>query len=93
MTVSVRIPTPLRKFTAGQEKVDVDGTTVGEALSNLTENHPELGAKIFSDDGSVRRFVNIFANDEDIRFQDSLDTELSEGDQVSIVPAIAGGRS
>ncbi len=93
MTVSIRIPTPLRKFTAGQETVDVEGTTVGEALSNLTESHPDLGAKIFGDNGEVRRFVNIFANDEDIRFQDSLDTELSDGDQVSIVPAIAGGCS
>ncbi len=93
MSVSVRIPTPLRKFTAGQETVDVDGQTVGEALSNLMETHPDLEAKIFGDDGSVRRFVNIFANDEDIRFQDALDTELSDGDQVSIVPAIAGGRA
>lgn len=91
MAVQVRIPTPLRKFTAGQEAVSVEGSTVGEVLSNLTEDHPELGQKIFSEDGEVRRFVNIFANDEDIRFQDKLDTGLSDGDQVSIVPAIAGG--
>ncbi len=93
MTVQVRIPTPLRKFTAGQEEVAVEGATVGEALMNLTESHPELKSKIFSDDGAVRRFVNIFANDEDIRFQEKLETPLSEGDLVSIVPAIAGGRS
>lgn len=91
MSVSVRIPTPLRKFTAGQETVDVEGSTVGEALSDLTESHPDLEPKIFGDDGDVRRFVNIFANDEDIRFQDELETSISDGDQLSIVPAIAGG--
>lgn len=91
MSVQVRIPTPLRKFTAGQEMVSVEGGTVGEALANLGEAHPELKAKIFGNDGKVRRFVNVFANDEDIRFQEKLETPLSEGDQISIVPAIAGG--
>ncbi len=91
MSVNVRIPTPLRKFTDGKEVVDVDGQTVGEALTNLTEAHPDLEPKLFDDDGDVRRFVNIFANDEDIRFQESLETELEDGDQVSLVPAIAGG--
>lgn len=91
MTVSVRIPTPLRKYTDGQDQVSVEGATVGEALANLAEAHPELKSRIFDDSGTVRRFVNVFANDEDIRFQEQLDTELSEGDQVSIVPAIAGG--
>ncbi len=93
MDVSIRIPTPLRKFTDGKETVDVEGATVGDALSNLTEAHPDLKPKIFGDDGEVRRFVNIFANDEDIRFQDKLETSLDDGDQVSIVPAIAGGRT
>ncbi len=93
MSVQVRIPTPLRKFTAGQEIVSVDGETVGEALANLMSEHPELKAKIFGDNGEIRRFVNVFANDEDIRFQEKMDTKLSDGDQVSIVPAIAGGRS
>lgn len=93
MAVQIRIPTPLRKFTAGQEVVAVEGETVGEALGNLTESHPELKSKIFSDDGQLRRFVNIFANDEDIRFQEKLDTAINDGDQVSIVPAIAGGRA
>ena len=91
MSVSVRIPTPLRKFTAGAESVSVEGQTVGEVLDNLTEDHPELKAKLFGDEGNVRRFVNIFANDEDIRFQDQLETAVEDGDQVSIVPAIAGG--
>ena len=75
----------------GDYSVDVDGSSVGEVLQNLAESHPDLRDRIFDDEGSVRRFVNVFANDEDIRFQDQLDTELSDGDQVSIVPAIAGG--
>ena len=91
MTVSIRIPTPLRKYTGGQDQVSVEGATVGEALANLSEAHPEIESRIFDDAGSLRRFVNVFANDEDIRFQDKLDTEVSDGDQVSIVPAIAGG--
>ena len=92
-SVEVRIPTPLRKFTDGQETVAVEGATVGEVLESLTKRYPDLGPKIFGDDGEVRRFVNIFANDEDIRFQEKLDTSVDDGDQVSIVPAIAGGRS
>ncbi len=91
MSVEVRIPTPLRKHTDGQEVVEVDGSTAGEVLHNLAEAHPDLREKIFTDDGDVRRFVNVFANDRDIRFQDELETEVDEGDQVSIVPAIAGG--
>jgi molybdopterin converting factor small subunit len=91
MTVNIRIPTPLRKYTDGQDQVSVEGSTVGEALANLTDAHPEIESRIFDDSGTLRRFVNVFANDEDIRFQDSLDTGVSEGDQISIVPAIAGG--
>ena len=91
MSVSVRIPTPLRKHTDGQEEVEVDGSTAGEVLQNLGEEYPDLREKIFTDDGGVRRFVNVFANDRDIRFQDELETEVEDGDQVSIVPAMAGG--
>lgn len=90
MSVNVRIPTPLRKFTDGKETVTVEGSTVGEALGNLVEDYPDIEPKIM-DEGEVRQYVNVFANDEDIRFQDELDTSLEEGDQVSIVPAIAGG--
>ena len=93
MSVTVRIPTPLRKHTDGNETVEIDGSTAGEVLQNLAETHPALREKIFTDDGDVRRFVNVFANDRDIRFQEKLDTEVEEGDQVSIVPAIAGGRA
>ena len=91
MSVTVRIPTPLRKHTDGNETVEVEGTTAGEVLQNLGEAHPGLRDKIFTDDGDVRRFVNVFANDRDIRFQEKLETEVEDGDQVSIVPAIAGG--
>lgn len=91
MSVTVRIPTPLRKHTDGQETVEVDGQTAGEVLQNLGEAHPGLRDKLFTDEGDVRRFVNVFANDRDIRFQDELETEVADGDQVSIVPAIAGG--
>lgn len=91
MTVAVRIPTPLRKHTEGNEVVEVDGSTTGEVLNNLAEQHPDLRDKLFTDEGDLRRFVNVFANDEDIRFLDKLDTEVEDGDQVSIVPAIAGG--
>jgi molybdopterin synthase sulfur carrier subunit len=91
MSVQVRIPTPLRKYTDGQDQVAVDAQTVGQALDSLTEAHPELKSRIFDDAGSLRRFVNVYANDEDIRFQNSLDTEVSDGAEVSIVPAIAGG--
>ena len=92
MAVTVRIPTPLRKFTDGQAEVAVEGTNVAQALAALTEGHPELKARICDDAGKVRRFVNLFANDEDIRFLENLDTELKDGDELSIVPAIAGGR-
>jgi sulfur-carrier protein len=88
---TVRIPTPLRKLTDGKEEVSAAGATVGEVLTNLEGNYPGLKARICEEDGSVKRFVNIFANDEDIRFLDNLDTPVKDGDEVSIVPAIAGG--
>ena len=93
MNVDVRIPTPLRKHTDGQETVEVDGSTAGEVLHNLAERHPGLKDKIFTEDGEVRRYVNVFAGEEDIRFQDELETPITEGDDVSIVPAIAGGEA
>ena len=90
-TIQVRIPTPLRKFTEHQDVVRVQGQTVGQALHALAEQHPELRARLFDEAGAIRRFVNVFANEEDIRFLDQLDTALAEGDELSIVPAIAGG--
>lgn len=91
MAFTVRIPTALRKLAAGNETVEVEGATVGEAVANIRSAHPDLAAQLVDDSGKVRRFVNIFANDEDIRFLDDLDTALSAGDELSIVPAIAGG--
>ena len=87
----VWLPTPLRKFSGELETVEIPGETVGEVLQNLTESYPDLRRRLFSDDGSVRRFINVFANDEDIRFQENLETRLADGAEVRIVPAIAGG--
>jgi molybdopterin synthase sulfur carrier subunit len=91
MAVTVRIPTPLRKFTGDQADVDVDGGTIGELLDNLEGQHAGIKERIVDEEGGIRRFVNIYVNEEDIRFLDGPDTALKEGDQVTIVPAIAGG--
>jgi sulfur-carrier protein len=87
----VRIPTPLRKLTQGQEEVSAAGATVAEVITDLESNYPGIKTRICDDQGKVRRFVNIFANDEDIRFLQNLDTPVGESDEISIVPAIAGG--
>lgn len=91
MPISVRIPTPLRKLTGEQEVVQAEGATIAEILGSLEKLHPGLADRICDENGSVRRFVNIFVNDEDIRFLEEKSTPLKEGDEVSIVPAIAGG--
>ncbi|HUH01085.1 MAG TPA: MoaD/ThiS family protein [Kofleriaceae bacterium] len=88
---TVRIPTPLRKLTDGKEEVSAAGATIGELITDLDANFPGIKARICDDKGQVRRFVNIFANDEDIRFLQNLDTPVKDTDEVSIVPAIAGG--
>jgi len=90
MAVTVRIPTPLRSLTGGADEVSVEGATVAEVIESLEVNHPGMKDRLCDDKG-VRRFVNIYANDEDIRFLDNLETTLKEGDTLSIVPAIAGG--
>ena len=86
-----RIPTPLRAFTGGNEEVSVDGATIDEAVANLGSAHPDLKARICDADGKVRRFVNLYKNDEDIRALDAGATALVAEDVVAIVPAIAGG--
>ena len=91
MAVKVRIPTPLRTLTGGADEVPADGGTVAEVIENLEANHPGMKDRLCDDKG-VRRFVNLYANDEDIRFLDNLETALKDGDTLSIVPAIAGGR-
>ena len=92
MAVTVRIPTPLRKFTGDQADVEVDGGTVGELIDNLEAKHAGIKERI-ADESGIRRFVNIYVNEEDIRFLDGPATGLKDGDQVTIVPAIAGGHS
>ena len=92
MAVTVRIPTPLRTLTGGADEVSADGGTVAEVIDNLETHHPGMKDRLCDEKG-VRRFVNIYANDEDIRFLDNLETLLKEGDTLSIVPAIAGGAS
>ncbi|HET6612169.1 MAG TPA: ubiquitin-like small modifier protein 1 [Kofleriaceae bacterium] len=89
---TVRIPTPLRKLTEGKEEVSVAGGTIGELINNLDSTYPGLKARICDEGGKVKRFVNIFADGEDIRFLKDLDTPVKDGGEVSIVPAIAGGR-
>ncbi len=86
----IRIPTPLRAFTDGAADINVAGETVGQALTNLVEQHPDLRAHLFNDD-ELRSFVNIFIDDEDIRFLQGLDTEIEGDDSLRIIPSIAGG--
>ena len=91
MAAIVRIPTQLRTLTAGAGEVKVEGSTVGEVLKALDAAHPGFGERLFDENGKVRRFVNVFIADEDIRFLSGVDTEVTDGQTVSIVPAVAGG--
>jgi len=90
MAITVKIPAQLRGVTAGEGEVEVVGATVGEALDAVFDQHSELRERI-TEDGTLRRFVNVYVSGEDIRFQDGLDTTLSDGDEVTILPAVAGG--
>ena len=91
MAVKVMIPTPLRPYAAKQESVDLQAGTVAEALSALTSRYGELKKHLYSDDGRLRSFVNVYVNDEDIRYLQKDQTRVKEGDTISIVPSIAGG--
>ena len=86
----IRIPTPLRPYTGGNEYVEINGETVGEALRDLTRQYPELEAHLF-DEGKLRSFVNVFLGDEDIRYLEGEGTILGEDDRLMIIPSIAGG--
>jgi MoaD family protein len=88
---TVRIPTPLRKLTQGKEEVHAGGKNVGELIADLEKNFPGIKERICDETGAVRRFVNIFVKDEDIRFLQNLETPVKDADEISIVPAIAGG--
>ena len=90
MSVNVKIPTQLRAATEGEGVATVDGTTVGEVLDSLYERFGELRSRI-AEDGGLRRFVNVYVDGEDIRFLDGLDTPVKDGDEVTILPAVAGG--
>jgi len=91
MAVNVLIPTPLQTLTGGQDTVQVDAANVDKLIVALEEKHAGLGNRLRNADGGLHRFINIYVNGEDIRFLQSAETELKDGDEVSIVPAIAGG--
>jgi MoaD family protein len=91
MPVKVMIPTPLRAYAGKQESVELQASTVGEALASLTSQYHSLKQHLFGEDGRLRSFVNVYVNDEDIRYLQKDQTRLKEGDTVSIVPSIAGG--
>jgi molybdopterin converting factor small subunit len=91
--MKILIPTPLRPYAGKRDAVDLNAGTVGEALFQLTSEHPELKRHLFTDEGRLRSFVNVYVNDEDIRFLDKEHTPVRESDTISIVPSIAGGRS
>ena len=91
-TLNVHIPTPLRQYADGKPAVEVDGSTVGDALGSLTQQYPELKKHLYNDDGKLRAFVNVYVNDEDIRYLEKDKTPLQPGDSISIVPSIAGGK-
>jgi len=91
MSAKVRVPTQLRTLTAGIAEVSVEGDTVADVLASLDAAHPGFRDRLFDENGKLRRFVNVFVADEDVRFLDGLDTKVAEGQTVSIVPAVAGG--
>ncbi len=91
MTVRVRVPTPLRKFTKGADEVSAQGNNIRLLVDDLEKNFPGIKERICDDNGKIRRFVNVYVNGDDIRFLQNLETSLKEGDNISIVPAIAGG--
>ena len=91
MAITVRIPTPLRKYTAGKEVVQVEGNSVRAVIEGLERAHPGIKERLCDEKGALRRFVNVYYNDEDIRFLDNIETKLEDGSELSVVPAIAGG--
>ena len=92
MAVTVRVPTPLQRLTSGQAEVQCEGNTVAELLGDLERRYPGIKERICDERGKLRRFVNVFVNEEDIRFLQGDQTGIKDGDEVSIIPAIAGGR-
>ena len=91
MAVTIRVPGPLRRLTDGRPEVEVDGATVSEALRDLDSRYPGFNDRLYGPEGQLRQFINIYLNDADIRFGQGLDTPVGENDDLSIVPAVAGG--
>ncbi len=91
MSASVRIPTILRTYTAGANEVEATGTTVGAVLESLDSDYPGIKGRILDDSGALRRFVNVYVGDDDVRFIGGLEASVPEGGKVSIIPAVAGG--
>jgi molybdopterin synthase sulfur carrier subunit len=91
MAAKVRIPTTLRSLAGGSSEVTVDGTTVGEVLENLDAAHPGFADRLLDDEGGLRRFVNVFVADDDVRFLEGMATPVPDGETVAIIPAVAGG--
>ena len=91
MSVTVRIPTTLRPMAGGQSEVSVEGETVADVLSNLDDAHPGFTDRLLDGEGNLRKFVNVFVADDDVRFMDGMDTKVPDGETVSIIPAVAGG--
>lgn len=91
MSISVKVPTILRTYTGGTADVTVEGATLAEALADLDRQYPGIGARVLDDDGKLRRFVNVYVNDDDVRFLEDLQTPTPDGAAISIIPAVAGG--
>lgn len=91
MSVQVKIPTQLRTLTDGSDEVPVDGSTVAEVIDDLESRHPGMRARLLDDTGALRRFVNVYVEDEDVRFLDGITTPVPDGARISIIPAVAGG--
>jgi len=91
VSVEVRLPTMLRQYAGGQSSVEANGATIGEVLGDLTVQFPQLRGHVITDDGGLHKFVNIYVNDDDVRYLDKLDTKVGNDDVVSILPAVAGG--
>jgi molybdopterin synthase sulfur carrier subunit len=89
--VEIRLPTVLRPAAGGKSTVSVDGSTIGEVLTNLVDANPGMKGQVLTDDGELHRFVNVYLNDDDVRYLDKLATAVSNGDTISILPAVAGG--
>ncbi|WP_020386973.1 ubiquitin-like small modifier protein 1 [Kribbella catacumbae] len=91
MSVSVRVPTILRPYTQGASEVSVDGSTLSEVLESLDTSYPGIKSRVLDESGELRRFVNIYVDNDDVRFSEGLQTSIKDGGQVSIIPAVAGG--